>query len=171
MAKSQEFDQDIWLGALASDSHCAGWGPVWLTILPYSTGTANPWTVNLPFFLLHHPHVHHSTYQVTGFHDTISSPRIKWKQMDRGPRQFPHVWISGGTLFPICFYLGNGAKEWGMKPVGILSTTFGMRRFLLFRTHPRASHRSTAPVGIRSASCGYLHPDTKGYRETQWSVL
>lgn len=64
-----------------------------------------------------HSHFHHSTYLLTDFHETISSPHTEWKQMDRGPRQFPHVWISGGICSPICFYLGNGAKEWGKKLV------------------------------------------------------
>lgn len=94
------------------------WGPVWLTISPYWACTANPRTFNLPYFFST-AHFHHSTYQVTGFHETISSQHIEWKQMDRGPRWFPHVWISGGTLSPICFYLGNDAKDWGKKSVSM----------------------------------------------------
>lgn len=116
--------------------HCQCWRPIWLTVSPYSACTANPWMFNLPFFLHHHLHFYHSTYQLTGFHETISSPRTEWKQMDKGPRQSLLVWISGGTLSPICFYLGNVLRSKERSQYESLSTILGKRLPLVSLTYP-----------------------------------
>ena len=169
----QDLRQAVWRRAHASDLHTV-WqqGLVCLAIRHIQLAPLTHGTPTFPFFLCSHPHFQHSTYQLTGFHETISSPRTESKQMDRGPRQFPHVWISGGTLSPICFYLVNGAKECGKTSVWIPEYYFRDKTLSPFPDLP-----SKLPTGLvllfQSTICtvAHSHPEMKGYREIQWNVL
>ena len=143
---------------------CQFSGSIWLFHHYFSS--ANLWMFNLHLVLLHYLHFHPSAYLVTDFHETISSPRTEWKQMDKVPRQLPHVWTSDGTLFPICFYLGNVLRS---------EDVASMNPWVLFWRKDSISF-PWSTLQTAWVCCFHLnlvwtvvhfHPGKKGYREIQ----